>query len=112
MKYRVVLAARAICRPDIMATMPDIPGTEQTMSLDTSSGLGKQIWHGYLGMRQEQKDRVMDDGDWMKIRQPESADPAREIHKFCEAVNIFMRFLAGESRDNCLVVRHIEVVAQ
>ena len=111
MKYRVTLVGRVICRLDVMMTLPDIPGTEKEVVMDTGSGPGKDIWFSYLQIRQEQKGLEIADDDWAKVREPESDDPAREIHKFREAIDLFMRFLAEGSRDNCLVVKDIVAIA-
>lgn len=110
MRYKVVLAGRAICRPDMMRMIDFIPGTEQTVEFDTASGAGQEIWWGYLQLRQDQKGKVLDDDDWRKVRVPEDSDPKNEIHKFREAVDLFFRFLAGEGRDNCNQVKSIELV--
>ncbi|TAK57086.1 hypothetical protein EPO17_02900 [Patescibacteria group bacterium] len=107
MTYRVVLAGRPICRPDIMRSLDFIPGTEQEMVLGTDSGLGRMIWHGYLDMRQAQKSQKIAEDDWRKIRVPEDAKPENEIHKFREAIDLFCRFQAGEGRDNCNAVKDI-----
>lgn len=109
MKYNVTIAGRVICRPDIMRMMPPIPNTEQKVVLDTDSGLGKIIWHGYLYMRECQKKQPLPDDDWAKIRVPEDSNPKNEINKFREAIDIFMRFQAGEGRDNCNSVVTIEL---
>lgn len=109
MKYNVTLAGRVICRSDVMRTLPFIPGTEQRVVLDTSSGPGLEIWRGYLQMRQNQKSNPLPDDSWMKIRIPEDANPENEIHKFREAIDIFCRFLAGEGRDNCNAVKEISL---
>jgi hypothetical protein len=109
MKYKVTLAGRVICRPDVMRTLPFIPGTEQVVFLDTDSGAGQTIWHGYLHMREEQKKTSLSDNDWRKIRVPEDGKPENEIYKFREAIDIFTRFLAGNGRDNCNAVKEIEV---
>lgn len=111
MKYVVTLAGRAICRPDVMRTLPFIPGTEQQVVLDTDSGPGREIWQGYLQMREQQKINPPSDDDWVKIRVPADADPANEIHKFREAIDIFCRFTAGEGRDNCNAVKEIKLAA-
>ncbi len=111
MKYIVAFARRVICRQDIMDTLPFIPDTERAEVLDTESGPGKEIWDGYLKMCREQKSAPpLDDSHWYKIRVPEDSKPENEINRFREAINIFMRFLAGEGRDNCEAVKDIKRV--
>lgn len=110
MKYEVTLASRVICRPDIMRTLPFIPGTDRTVTLDTNSGMGRDIWWGYLKMRGAQKKNPLGDEDWAKIRIPECGDPRQEIRKFREAIDIFFRFMAGEGRDNCIAVKEIRLI--
>ncbi len=109
MKYRITLASYAICNLDIMRTLPSIPGTERKVVWDTHEGFGKEIWHGYLRLRDEQKGQNLSDLDWFKVRIKEDTEVENEIHKFREAINIFMRFLAGEGRDNCTQVKAIEL---
>lgn len=114
MRYSVTLAGRPILgnsRTIDPGTLPFIPETEQEVTLDTDSGAGQVIWDGYLQMREAQKKQPLPDDDWMKVRVPEDADPKNEIHKFREAINIFLRFLAGESRDNCNAVKDIRLAA-
>jgi hypothetical protein len=94
-----------------METLPFIPGTDREVVFDTGSGVGREIWYGYLATWQEQKKTPPPEDDWMKIRVPESGDATQEINKFREAINIFMRFLVGLGADNCLAVKHIEPFA-
>jgi hypothetical protein len=101
MKYNVVLAAQAIRCPEAGF----VPGTERDMTLDTKSGLGKNIWWGYLEMREEQKKTPVPDDSPSKVHLP---DTESEQNKFREAINLFFRYLAGEGSDNCLVVKSIE----
>jgi hypothetical protein len=109
MKYKVTLASFAICNPAIARTLPAIPGTNYQVFLDTASGLGRDIWFGYLQMRQDQKGKKLDEDDPYRIRVPEDGKPENEIHKFREAIDLFMRFLAGDGRDNCPAVEAIEI---
>lgn len=109
MQYRIVLASRPMVKPSLMETMPFVPGTEQTMVFDTESGICKEVWLGYLNMREVQKAHKLDDDDWVKIKVTEVA---AEITQIKEAVNIFNRYMVGTSRDNCLCVKSIEVIVE
>ncbi|MBC7981591.1 hypothetical protein H7X65_00775 [Candidatus Parcubacteria bacterium] len=106
MKYKVTIAGYAICRPDIMFTLPPIPGTHQERIFDTNSPDYAIIWEGYQQLRSAQIKKPCKDGDWMQIKAREDAP---HIQQFREALNIFMRFLAGEGRDNCNQVVSIEL---
>ncbi|HEY4511661.1 MAG TPA: hypothetical protein VJH55_02360 [Candidatus Paceibacterota bacterium] len=108
MKYNVTLASRVICND--AESLPFIPGTDKKVELDTDSGAGQEIWWGYLRMREKQKTQNLKDGDWQKIKVPADNDPRNEVNKFREAINIFMRFMTGEGRDNCLAVKDIRPV--
>ena len=111
MRYNVILASRAICRKDMMKGLSFIPNTEKEIIMDTESGIGQEIWFGYLQMREAQKAHQLPDDCWHKVHVPEDSNPENEIHKFREAINIFFRFSAGEGRDNCLAVKEISMVA-
>ena len=110
-KYHVVLASIPICRMPDGQKPPFIPGTEQRMILDLGSGMGWEIWTGYLKMRQQQKGLDLPDTDWRKVRLPESDNPEHEPAKVEEAVNIFMRFVTDEGSDNCPAVQSIERIS-
>ena len=110
MRYKIVMAAVPILGSwEDQRTMSTIPGTEKDLLMDTASGIGKEIWFGYLSMRKEQKVNPPDNNSWWKIRVKEDNEPKNEIHKVREAVNLFFRFMAGEGRDNCLCVKEIAV---
>lgn len=98
MKYDVTLASYVICGSH-PATLGPIPGTFQKVVLDTESGAGKEIWHGYLQMREQQKKTGVKVG-W-PFAGIEQTEKVTEIRKFAEAINLFFRFMAGEGRDNC-----------
>ena len=113
MRYEVILAAKPMIgnREDIIA-LPYIPQTEQVVYLDTAQGLGQEIWYGYLHLREiqeaeRQAGKGRDENDPYLVRIPESGDDADEPKKFAEAVNIMCRFIAGDERDNCNVVRRV-----
>lgn len=106
MTYKVVFAGHAICREDLIDTLPPIPTTEQTQFFKVGSPAHEIIWKGYLELREAQKSRPRAEGDWGKVKVAETAD---HMLQFREALNIFMRFLAGEGRDNCNRVISIEV---
>ena len=105
MNYQVILDSYAIGNERLAAlNLPPIPGTTLVMELDTESGLGKEIWWGYLQMRERQKKEPAQFPYRVTL-----AETAPEIDKFREAINIFFRFLAGEGRDNGQQVTKIEV---
>ena len=84
MKFNVTTAVYPMGRTDF----PFIPGTLKTDVMDTSSGLGKTIWDGYLTMQKE--------------KLPLDAD------NFRDATNLFFKYLfGGGSRDNWPQVRDL-----
>ncbi len=100
MKYKVTIDSYVLGNHLVDAMrLPPIPGTTKTMILDTNSGMGREIWYGYLQMRMEQKRQPTppDSRNWNTVKQPETAS---EKIKFTEACNIFFRYMAGEGRDN------------
>lgn len=107
MIYKVTIAGYAICRHDMMRTLPHIPDTEQEKVFDTDSLEYKLIWDGYIELRESQKSKPVHDDEWSKVRVSEDGE---HIDQFREALNLFMRFLAGEGRDNCNQVKSIELV--
>ena len=105
MRYKVTLDAYVIGGPALeQLPLPPLPGTTKVVELDTESGSGMEIWHGYLQMRQAQK-VVQPSDSWARVKLTEKDS---EIDKFREAINIFFRYLAGEGRDNGLQVTKIE----
>ena len=111
MKYRVTLASYAICNWELMRTLPPIPGTEKEVVWNTHDGFGSQIWRRYLQLREEQKGQNISDVDWSKVRIKEDREAENEIHKFREAINIFMRFLVCGNRNTCTQVKEIELLS-
>ena len=106
MKYQVILDSYPIGNERLAELcLPPIPGTTRVITLDTANGLGKEIWYGYLSMREDQKKTPSVYP--YKINQPETAP---EIDKFREGINMFFRFMAGEGRDNAQQVTQIEVL--
>jgi hypothetical protein len=110
MRYKVTFAQKAIMKGRAMSQMPFIPETEREVTFDTDSGPGQSIWTGYLQMRGWQQEKPLRDDDWRKIRVPADANPANEIHKFREALNLFMRYSAGDGASNCDVVKDIQLI--
>jgi hypothetical protein len=106
MRYQIVLASRPITRLPVNE-LPFIPGTDRVIIFDTALRIYKGILSGYLTMREAQKTQNLDDSDWNKIKVTEEAPEEEQVK---EAVNIFMRFLAGTARDNCECVRSIEAI--
>jgi hypothetical protein len=107
MKCKVVLAARPILSDEeLLAQVGFIPGTDWVLELDTTNGMGADIWNGYLEMRESQKTSPPPT-PWAKIKVADDNNPEHEINRFEEAINIVMRFCAGEGRDNCLAVKSI-----
>lgn len=107
MIYKVILAGYAICRPDIMCTLPSIPGTEEEETFNTESPEYEIIWGGYVELRESQKRKPCNPADWECVKVSENAE---HIDQFREALNLFTRYLAGEGRDNCKQVKSICVV--
>ena len=107
MTYDVTLASYlTTCDPDRNGP---IPGTENETVLSTESGLGLTIWHGYLEMRTRQNETGIKAGwPWAGI---ELTDKDPEKDNFREAINLFLRFLAGEGRDNCQRVYRISEIS-
>ncbi len=109
MQYKIVLAARVICRPDIMDSLDFIPGTETPELLfDTDSGPTGEIWKGYLELQEQQKTQAPTI-PWLKVKRTASD---LEIFQVSEAMTLFSRYMAGEDRDNFNAVKHIEVVKE
>lgn len=108
MKYRVTLDAYVIGGPAMPKHLPPIPLTTIVMIMDTEdeTHMAKDMWDGYLEMREKQaKNPPKHKDDWATIKKTANDPPEQQ---FREAVNIFMRFMAGEGRDNCLQVTKIE----
>lgn len=108
MKYKVTLAGYVICHihPDEIGP---IPNTDQEIILDINKEMGREIWWGYLMMRENQKKTGIKAGYQFAGIELSENDP--EIDKFREAINLFCRFMAGEGRDNCNRVRKIEKIS-
>ena len=84
--------------------LPPIPGTTRTLVFDTRYELGKIIWDGYQEMQRDQ----LSEQPYHTSNQSTADDT--EIKRFRSAINVFLRFLAGEDRDNCNQVTHIEPI--
>ena len=99
MRYEVTIDGYVLGGPALEALrLGPIPGTTQKLILDTRNGAGQVIWDGYQEMLRAQSDQPTQSKDWTTIK---TKPDAPEIDRFQEAINIFCRFLAGESRDNC-----------
>lgn len=105
MNYKVTVASYVLGHKDL----GPIPGTKVEKEFDTDDGIGQTIWHGYLQMRQLQKEKPLAENDPYKIKLTEKD---KEIDKFREAINLFYRFLAGEGRDNYVQVFSIKEAEQ
>jgi hypothetical protein len=110
MRYRVTLAAVPVLRSTCGIQAMFVPGTDQVMELSPSTGLGNIIWEGYVEMREAQKKRPLSKDSLAKINVPETSDVAGQMDQFREAVDLFMRFLVGDGRDNCLKVKEIVTI--
>ncbi len=97
MRYRVTIDSYVLTEHFDPLHLGPIPGTTTVAELDTDSGGGKDIWWGYLSMREEQKMSSLEVDDPYRVLEGEDES---EAVKFREAINLFLRFLAGEGRDN------------